>query len=162
VRASRSSTPAAGALDRYDRFDGIYFSASLPASWELETAEESKGSYHDTTLRHPNDDRVMIRIDTTPRVAGSAYDHALEVEAYLVRQSTYSRIAMRSSTFNGYEAVEWEFLVTERGSRLRKVDIFFNDYAGNGFAVLTQAPVERYATFEPIFDRVRQSIAPTE
>lgn len=63
VTVAESASPAPPPDDVYEgkepaaeatatkRFEGSYFSVDHPADWNVETAEASKGSYLDTTIR---------------------------------------------------------------------------------------------------------------
>jgi hypothetical protein len=43
---------------------------------------------------------------------------------------------LRRTSFTGYDAVRWEFLMTESGVSLHKLDTFFMTNNGNGYAIL--------------------------
>src|SRR5205807_626168 len=60
--------------------------------------------------------------------------------------------------FHGYTAVRWEFFVRQQERLLRKVDVFFEDHAGNAIAILTQAPARDYSIWDPLFKRTRASL----
>jgi S1-C subfamily serine protease len=141
-------------------FAGDYFSISYPDSWKVEAGELSKGSYLDTTVRNPEAESVMIRVDVAPGQGGvDALVFASRVEESLKPQPGYERIAFKRVGFQGYDAVWWEFVVEESGVSLHKVDLFFVGEHGDVFAVLTQAPSPDYADWSALFDEVRNSLS---
>jgi len=140
------------------RFDGSYFSVEYPAEWSVDTAEESKGSYLDTTIRDSVDATVMLRIDVAPGSYEDPETKAAEVEAYLVDEPGYRRLRYHRTVFLGYDAFRWDFIVEEDGVLLRKSDIFFTTETGDGVAVLVQAPAAHYRRLAPKLETARHSI----
>jgi hypothetical protein len=154
VKAVRHRKPA------LPRFVGEYFSIRYPRGWRVETAETPKGAYLDTTIRHPRDPSTYVRVDVTPERGADPAEHAKEVEAYLLRQDTYRRIALAPTRLGGFDALRWDFDVVESGVRLRKVDVFLTDDGRNRIAVLTQAPASAFGRYAPLFERLRASLIP--
>jgi hypothetical protein len=152
--------PEGGAGSALRRFTGSYFAVDYPAAWHVEAAEASKGVYLDTTIRSRRDPSTYLRVDVTPRAAVDPASYARRVEAYLLPQPGYERLALRRVTLDGLEAVRWEFRVRESGVLLRKVDVFVADGAGNMIAVLTQSRAARFRAHAPLFDRLRRSLVP--
>jgi len=141
-------------------FRGSYFSIDYPSGWQVETAEALKTDYYDTTIRSPADPSLLLRVDVKRNAPANLDAGASPVVAALARQPRYRSLAYRHTTFNGHDAIYWEFLVSESGRLLHKVDIFFLDNSGNGFGVLTQAPADAWASWVPTFNSVLQSVAP--
>jgi hypothetical protein len=142
----------------YTTYSGAYFSVDYPDTWDVEAAEVRKGAYYDTTIRSLSDPDLMIRVDVTPRASADAFASANDVESYLAGQPGYRRLRFAPITFGGYDAVDWEFVVSEKGVQLHKQDTFFDDASGNGFAILTQAPANQFARWRAAFEQVRQSL----
>jgi hypothetical protein len=140
-------------------YSGNSFSVSYPSDWQMDTAEVNKGSYTDTTITDPANDRLLLRVDVNPTAPGSVDSNAAPVVADLRRQPGYEQLSYRHTTYLGYPAVYWEFLVTENGVRLHKVDIFFVDQYGQGFGVLAQAPVALWNTWVPTFTTFFNSLS---
>jgi hypothetical protein len=164
VQAAPSGEAAAPAMPTHHRrtaslaeFDGDYFTIRHPAAWLVEAAEVSKGSYMDTTIASSARAGELIRVDVEPAARGTAYSHALKVRSYLVDQPGYEEIAFTSGRYLGRDSVRWEFLVEEDGVLLHKADTFFNAQ-GDGFAVLTQAPANRYGRWARTFRRIEASL----
>ena len=145
----------------YTTYSGSDFSVDYPDTWNVDAAEVSKGSYYDTTIRSLSNPDLMVRVDVTP-YAGTTIDvssAARGVEQGLVGQSGYRELAFTPSTFNGYDSVDWRFVVREGGVPLQKEDTFFVDDQGDGVAILTQAPVGQFARWRSAFAHIRQSLA---
>jgi hypothetical protein len=145
-------------------FDGRYFSIDYSGSWYIDTAEGDKGNYLDTTIRSSRNPNVMVRVDVSPggTRSGDLALSARQLEHALREQPGYRRLDFRHSDFNGYPAFRWEFEVEEGGVLLRKVDIFFDDNAGNGYGVLTQAPAATYGLWRQFFQSSRSSLKANE
>jgi hypothetical protein len=141
------------------RFAGSYFSLEYAGSWNVDAADLDKGSYLDTTLRSSANPNVLVRVDVSPGVAmADPAVSARKLERILRQQPGYRRLDFRRINFKGQPAFRWEFQVAEGGPLLRKVDIFFNDQAGHGYGVLTQAPAATYALWRRFFQQTRNSL----
>jgi hypothetical protein len=143
----------------YTTFHGEYFEIAHPVDWYIDTAEVSKGSYLDTTIRDPADQDRMLRVDVT--LDASTDDpvrEAAPVVAALRRQSGYREIAYERTSFGDYDALYWEFEVIESGRLLHKVDLIFIDEYDQGVAILTQAPADEWAEWASSFAEIRDSL----
>jgi hypothetical protein len=158
-RASKKTRVVARAS--LTQFSGNDFSIRYPANWVVETHEQDKGGYLDTTIRSPRDPWVYIRVDLTPDQGPLSPDaQARPIIDILRPQNGYRLLGYELTTFAGYEALRWEYRVTEHGVPLRKVNMFFQDDAGNGFAVLTEARANSFTPWLRTFSRIRASFAP--
>jgi hypothetical protein len=156
---TETAAPTSGHSGSTKTFTGTYFTVDYPSSWNVETAEASNGSYLDTTIRSTEQPSVMLRVDVTPGLGGDARSDAQPVVSALRRVTGYREIRLRRTTFGGYSALVWEFIVPERGMALHKIDVFFVDGSGNEFAVLTQAPTSAYGAWASIFSSLRDSLS---
>jgi hypothetical protein len=139
-------------------FAGDYFGIDFPATWNVEAREVSRGSYLDTTIRSSIDPNKMIRVDVQPRADyADPLTNANVVRRALSSQTAYRELDFSRTTFNGYDAIRWEFLVSEDGVLLHKVDNMFVDDVGESVAVLTQAPASVYRYWERLFQDVDDS-----
>jgi S1-C subfamily serine protease len=157
VEAAPAEPPSGGGTSA-ETFTGSYFTVDYPSSWSVETAEASKGGYLDTTIRSTEQSFVMLRVDVTPGLGGDPMSDAQPVISALRRSPGYRELALRRTTYDGYDAVLWEFTIPESGTTLHKVDVFFVDSAGDEFAVLTQAPSSSYGSWASTFASVRDSL----
>jgi hypothetical protein len=156
--ARRAAAERAQVPTSTSTYTGTYFGVEYPAGWTVETSEKSKGRYLDTTIRSARDAHKMLRIDVVPG-AGlvDSGANAQELESSLAAQPGYRRLSFTATTFQGYEAIRWEFVVREDGVLLRKVDIFFSDTVGDSFAILTQAPAASYRYWAALYANVQDS-----
>jgi hypothetical protein len=103
----------------------------------------NEGKDVDTTFTSPTDSTLVLRVDENPQGgSGSADAAAAPVIAALRRESSYQELAISHTTFEGADALAWEFEVTENGVRLHKLDLFFIDTRGREWGILTQAPAD--------------------
>ena len=122
----------------------------------MQAAEQNRGTYLDTTLLDPQDTTVLMRIDMTPGITTTnLLQTALPVINALRRQGGYQELDLSYTTFEGYPALHWEFVVNERGQLMRKEDEFFVDGSGNEFGILTQAPDSVYSSVTDGFAALR-------
>jgi hypothetical protein len=142
----------------YQLFEGSYFSMEYPTTWVRDTSEASKGGYLDTTIHSDENSDVLTRVDVTPNTSADAAASVNEMEQVLSSQPGYQQIRLTSTTFQGYSGVVWEFVVSEHGVSLHKVDVVLDDGYGDGIAVLTQAPAAEYRRWQPVFAHIRQSL----
>jgi hypothetical protein len=158
VLAQRAAMERAQVPTTTSTYTGSYFGIEYPAGWTVETNETTKGGYLDTTIRSARDPNKMLRIDVMPN-AGlvDAGRNAQELESSLGAQPGYRRLGFTTTTFQGYDAIRWEFVVRENGVLLHKVDIFFSDTVGDSFAVLTQAPTASYRYWAEFYANVQDS-----
>jgi hypothetical protein len=102
-------------------YQGQAFSIAYPAGWWVHNAEQPTRRGTQTTILDPADHarsiRIVVTAEPTPAPAG------------------------RHTTFEGHDAVRWSQRVTRHGRALRVDGLFFEDDAGRGVTILTQAPV---------------------
>jgi Trypsin-like peptidase domain len=149
-----TSTPSTASAATYRGHD---YTILYPSSWTVEADEVQKSGYTDTTIRDPADSRTLLRIDLSDNPPGDALAAAMPVVNALRRQSGYQELALSRTTFNGYDAAYWEFVVPEGGVPVHKVDVFFTNEYGEGVAVLTQTPATRWDSVAAAFKAVRDS-----
>jgi hypothetical protein len=158
VLARRAAAERAQVPSTTTSLVGDYFAIEYPAGWLVEAREVSKGSYVDTTVRSGRDPNKMLRVDVQPDATSvDVESNARQLQVALSSQPGYREVDFSPTDFQGYDAVRWEFYVSEDGVLLHKVDLFFVDDAGNSVAVLTQAPAPSYRYWSGLFDEVRAS-----
>ena len=161
--ARRAAAEHAETAAGYSTLEGAYFAIDYPTEWRVETNEGSRGSYLDTTIRSMRDPNKLLRVDVAPNAPyADPMKNAEPVESAVGREAGYREISFERTTFNGYDAVRWEFLVPEQGVLLHKVDVMFVDDDGDGVAVLTQAPASVYRFWTGQFSRIRGSLVPND
>jgi hypothetical protein len=137
-------------------YSGEGFDVDYPRGWTVSTS--ASAAFDDTTIRSPDRAR-LIRVDVQQNAPSSdPGELAAPVEKVLEPQPGYRLLGWSPTTFAGYDALRWEFLVAEHGVLLRKVDTFFVDNSGRGIAILVQAPAAGYQYWGPVFAQVRDSL----
>jgi hypothetical protein len=153
VQRRADATTASNSLQT---FNGAAFSIDYPSAWTI--SGSSSSGYHDTTIRS-SDGLRLIRVDISDSAPSSDPEVlATPVEKSLEGQAGYRMISWATTTYGAYDALRWEFVVTEHGVLLRKVDTFFVDDVGAAVAVLVQAPAAGYQYWAPVFTAVRSSL----
>jgi S1-C subfamily serine protease len=138
-------------------FTGREFSLDYPSGWRVTADEHDVGTYTDTVIENPADPLGLVRVDVSPG-SPSTLRSSEKIEAALEPQPGYQRLAWRATTIDGQSALYWEFLVSENGVLLHKVDIFSTCPSGNGFAILTQAPADEWQQYAALFGAVRGTL----
>ena len=125
-----------------DTYPGSDFTIIYPSSFAVTAAEVNKGTYYDTTIQNGD---YLLRIDENPNGSGGNVDHAAApVLRQLRGEAGYREISLRHVTFNGYDALRWEFEVPEHGVLLHKIDTFFIGNRGGDWGLLEQAPASQW------------------
>jgi len=161
--ASRQAAPAqtqtSSSAASWTSYNGVYFDIAYPNTWTVQAAEQSRGSYLDTTIVSPVDPSIFIRVDVSPGVnSPDPETAAAPVVAALRRQRGYSEIDYSLFNFQGYQALHWEFLVSEGGVLLHKEEVVFTSSNGDDFGVLVQAPASEYGAYSSFFTAVFNSL----
>ena len=148
---NRSSGTGSATVTSYTGSD---FSILYPRGFTVTAAERNMGSYYDTTIR---DGDYLIRIDETPTGTNNPDQSAAPVINQLRREAGYREIALDHITFNGHNALRWEFEVPESGVLLHKVDIFFTGNRGSDWGLLVQAPATDWNRVAPALNILQSS-----
>jgi hypothetical protein len=120
------------------------------------------GGNVDTTFTPDGIDNVLLRVDEnssarwlTPRQA------AAPVLAELARDPSYVNLGTTPETFAGFPALRIEFLLTQSGVPVHKIDEFFTDGSGHSWAVLVEAPASTWAQYGTPLKALRQTFQAT-
>jgi Probable lipoprotein LpqN len=155
--APQTPTPTTATLT----YNGEAFSIEYPADWQIQNADkpESWGGT-DTTIVSQTDPNTLLRVDVKDSGGGATPSAAAEpVIAAISKLPGYQQLDLSADTVDGFPALRWEFLVTESGVLMHKVDEFVVDTdTGGNVAVLTQAPADEYPTVASEFDALRQTL----
>lgn len=158
--APAQPTQTSSTAASWTSFTGSYFTVNYPDTWNVQAAEQSRGSYLDTTITNPSDPSILIRVDVTPGANSSdPITESANVVAALRRESGYQELDFTRFTFEGYDALHWEFAVPEHGVLLHKEEVVFTSSNGDDFGVLVQAPDSEYSNFSAFFAQVVNSLS---
>lgn len=159
-----STTPAVpiggGARLPTTIFTGAGFSIKYPTGWTVRADETHYAYGTDTTIVSPQDPRTLMRVDVTSNLKTTdPMIAARPVIAAVSKQSGYQLLGLSPNDVNGNPGEQWEFLVTENGALLHKIDEFIITAHGDGLAILTQAPATQYGALAKEFASLRQTIS---
>ncbi len=143
-------------------YPGRAFSVSYPSSWHIVRAEQPQpGNFTDTTIVPASGPNTMLRVDDTSHPNGDLQTRVLAEVRAVSSEPRYRRLFLGYVTFLGLRALDWQFVVRQGGAMLRKDDEFFVDSLhGRSFALLTQAPVQRYQRLAGEFALLRGTLLP--
>jgi hypothetical protein len=140
-------------------YAGRAFSVAYPRGWTITAAETPTPWGTDTTITPPGDPHTLLRVDVTTRPATTDPITAAEpVISGVARQPGYRPLGLTRVTFDGHPAARWEFLLSESGVLLHKVDVFFTSRSGSAIAVLTSAPAAAYGRLATRLTAIRRSL----
>jgi hypothetical protein len=141
-------------------FTGRVFTIEYPAGWQIKSDEKSESWGTDTTIVSPTDSNTYLRVDVSPNTnASSPRAAAQPVISQLEKDPGYQQLDQSTETFNGTQALHWEFRVEQSGVSVHKEDVFFTAPNGDGVAVLTQAPDSEYEALRGPFAKLRRSLS---
>ncbi len=130
---------------------------SHPSDWapEASSSIDNGFEYRRTTFNAPAGDALFLvehgPADASPMASAEDLSRRY-AKAYGDR---YSLIGITETTLDGWPAARWEFVVRKNTEAVtwRKTDVFVNA-AGRGYAVLCQAHVDTWSTYEQFFEEV--------
>jgi len=132
------------------------YTLALPRSWRSAEKDVAHEGYVESRWHPASNPDVTILVDHTRGYEGSPYDGAKGVQRQVRDAPSYRPIGWRRVTLGGREAWRWEFML----GGLHKVDYFLSG-CGTGYALLGSASPARYARWEPTFERVARTLAPS-
>lgn len=87
----------------------------------------------------------------------SPMSHFLTIEANtkVNYPTSYRKLRMQRTTFQGLPAVVWEFTFEGRVRMFRAIDFGFGQEGGREYDIYLSAPDKQWDTFRPVFDKVK-------
>jgi hypothetical protein len=134
--------PVSSSLAKYE---SPAFSIEYPAGWVVSHISVGAGNRDSTFQPASGNDGLLIRVDEDLQSNETLSAGAAPVIAALNKEPTYRLVSLTDTSFMGFPALRWEFVDTEGGIPLHKVDTFFIDGNGRGWAVLVQTPQSVWA-----------------
>jgi hypothetical protein len=134
-------------------YNGV--SILLPAGWAGWESDERGWSY--AVIR---DHRVQARIEVTPDVRTD--DPAVlanRARRIARRRPGYHELRFRRETMNGEDAVRFDYLLREGGTKLRTESVFFIDSYGRGIGFFERVPAASYRAWRLDFQQMRNSLS---
>jgi S1-C subfamily serine protease len=154
TQAAGSSAGSNSSSSKIERYNGRDFSILYPKGFIVTAAEQNRGMYYDTTIE---DGDYLIRVDESPNGTGNPDAAAAPVLKALRREAGYQEISIDHITFDGHDALRWEFEVPQSGVLLHKVDIFFTGNRGGDWGLLVQAPASEWSQVESALSILQSS-----
>jgi len=106
------------------------------------------------------DNRVQARVEVTQKVhtedPAALANRARRIAA---RRPGYHPIRFRRETVNGEDAVRFDYLTRDAGTKLRVESIFFVDSYGRGIGFIERVPAVSYNAWSDVFQRMRNSLS---
>jgi len=133
------------------------FSLEYPADWKA--VQELNKGYARLKFQAPMTDvSALVDISSQASSGGSRGEwERMSQRLERAYGSRYQLLGIEDSRLDSQEAATWTFLLTRKdGVTLRKIDIG-TTYAGRGYALLCQAPVEVFDQWQPAFTRIISS-----
>jgi hypothetical protein len=152
VGAVAERAPASAGTQLYD---GQAFAITYPAGWWVHEAEQPKSFGTATRILDPANHARSVRIEVRPAPAP-----ATPLVDRTRRRPGYRELGLERLTFEGHDALLWDFLVDQRGRAVRKQALSFTDHGGRGIRIVTQAPARQYARWARSFAATRGSYLP--
>lgn len=110
-----------------------------------------------TNWHGPDSTKLLVEVggagDISPRQSWEKLERALQRKY----GAKYQSKGIRETTINGKQAAVWEFELETKSGKVRKMDVAIHD-GTKGFAVLATAPVDKFETWRPQFDKAIQSL----
>lgn len=129
-------------------------SVAYPEEWEVNVNSVGDGSSVDFT---DPESRAYMRVDWTDTpgtdVVGTAQNFE---EDFAARMDDYHRVRLKAATFQGFEAVDWEYTFTDGGADFHAVNLQFvtEDY---GFALNFQTPADEWDGLQDVLEDFKRS-----
>lgn len=75
--------------------------------------------------------------------------------------NSYRKLRMQKTTFRGQPAAVWEFTFQGRARAFRAIDLGYGREGAKEYDIYLSAPDAKWATFRPVFDKVRDGFTTT-
>jgi hypothetical protein len=156
VRTTALSEPAPAPVSAGTQlYDGQAFAITYPGGWWVHEAEQPTSFGTATRILDPADHARSVRIDVRPTPARTTpfIDRTR-------RRPGYRELGLKRVTFEGHDALLWDFVVDQGGRAVRRQALSFTDHGRRGIRIVTQAPLGQYARWAPYFAATRGSYLP--
>lgn len=132
-----------------DKTLGVAF--PVPDSWKRGNATSEQVDYADKS------GLAGLTIGMVEPAGASPMSHFLTIEANtkVNYPTSYRKLRMQRTTFQGLPAVVWEFTFEGRVRMFRAIDFGFGQEGGREYDIYLSAPDKQWDTFRPVFDKVK-------
>ncbi|MFI6277376.1 protein kinase [Streptomyces sp. NPDC050988] len=143
-----SPVPAGFRLVR-EKALGVTF--PVPDGWKrVDKASAEQVTYIDESRL------VELTIGTVNPAGANPESHFQNIEANTkLNYSTYRKLRMQRTTFQGKPAAVWEFTFQGQARAFRAIDFGFGEEGGTEYDIYLSAPEAQWDTHRPVFDTVK-------
>jgi serine/threonine protein kinase len=122
----------------------------VPDGWKRTNPSSEQVTYTDPSRL------VGLTIGTVNPAGPNPESHFKNIEANTkVNYSTYRKIRMERTTFQGKAAAVWEFTFKGQVRTFRAIDLGFGQEGGREYDIYLSAPEARWDQYRPVFDKVK-------
>ncbi|MFD3378542.1 MULTISPECIES: protein kinase [unclassified Streptomyces] len=123
----------------------------VPDGWK----RGDKASAEQVTYTDPSR-LVELTIGTVNPAGANPESHFQNIEANTkLNYSTYRKLRMQRTTFQGKPAAVWEFTFQGQVRGFRAIDFGFGEEGGTEYDIYLSAPEAQWDTYRPVFDTVK-------
>ncbi|MGX1912592.1 protein kinase domain-containing protein [Streptomyces phaeochromogenes] len=123
----------------------------VPDGWK----RDGRASAEQVTYTDPSG-LVGLTIGTVNPAGANPESHFQNIEANTkLNYSTYRKLRMQRTTFQGKPAAVWEFTFQGKVRAFRAIDFGFGEVGGTEYDIYLSAPEAQWDTHRPVFDTVK-------
>ncbi|MGW2288207.1 protein kinase domain-containing protein [Streptomyces phaeochromogenes] len=148
---TESEPPPVPAGFRLVREKALGATFPVPDDWK----RDGKASSEQVTYTDPSG-LVGLTIGTVNPAGANPESHFQNIEANTkLNYSTYRKLRMQRTTFQGKPAAVWEFTFQGQVRAFRAIDFGFGEEGGTEYDIYLSAPEAQWDTRRPVFDTVK-------
>ena len=123
----------------------------VPDGWKRGNATSEQVNYADTS------GLAGLTIGIVEPAGANPMSHFLTIEANtkVNYPTSYRKLRMQRTTFQGQPAAVWEFTFEGRVRAFRAIDFGFGQEGGTEYDIYLSAPEKQWDTYRPVFDKVK-------
>ncbi|MFG2029715.1 protein kinase [Streptomyces sp. NPDC048825] len=138
-----------------DKRHGVAF--PIPDGWKLDRKTPEGVTYVDPT------ELAEITIGVVDPAGSHPVEHFENIEANtkVNYPTSYRKLRMQKTSFRGQPAAVWEFTFQGRARAFRAIDLGYGREGAKEYDIYLSAPDAQWATYRPVFDKVRNGFTTT-
>ncbi|MFC4466019.1 serine/threonine protein phosphatase [Streptomyces xiangluensis] len=138
-----------------DKRHGVAF--PIPDGWKLDRRTPEGVTYVDPT------ELAEITIGVVDPAGSHPVEHFKNIEANtkVNYPTSYRKLRMQKTSFRGQPAAVWEFTFQGRARAFRAIDLGYGREGAKEYDIYLSAPDVQWATYRPVFDKVRNGFTTT-
>ncbi|MFE9645137.1 protein kinase [Streptomyces sp. NPDC006365] len=138
-----------------DKRLGVAF--PVPDGWKVTTKTTEEITYADPTKL------AGITVGVVDPAGSHPVEHFKNIEANtkVNYPTSYRKLRMQKTSFRGQPAAVWEFTFQGRARAFRAIDLGYGREGAKEYDIYLSAPDAQWATYRPVFDKVRNGFTTT-